>query len=222
VRNFVGVLLGFRRELEVTYLLNNDEGSFIVRFARNVIERKLGISAITIYQEIPDKLKEKSGVFITINKLIKGEAHLRGCIGFPFPVKSLFEAIESAAISAAFNDPRFPPVSASEMKDILIEVSVLTPPMEIRVNNPLRYPEKVDIGKDGLIIERGYKRGLLLPQVAVDWNWDSQEFLTQCCLKAGLPPDAWLLNGTKVSKFQAIIFIEKEPKGQIKRHNLIK
>jgi uncharacterized protein (TIGR00296 family) len=143
--------------------------------------------------------------------------NLRGCIGFPYPIKSLVNAIVESAQSAALRDIRFPPVSIDEMDEIILEVSVLTPPFEIQVEDATKIPENIKIGTDGLIISNGILSGLLLPQVAIEWNWDSEEFLCHCCQKAGLPPDAWLNPVIKVMKFRSIIFQEESPRGTIQR-----
>jgi hypothetical protein len=124
-----------------------------------------------------------------------------------------------SAHNAAFEDPRFPPLIEDEVSEITVEVSVLTPPEKINVDSPKEYPEKIKVGRDGLIIARGYRRGLLLPQVPLEWGWDSEEFLIQTCFKAGLPPDSWLLSDTDIYSFRAIIFTEETPRGQVKRHN---
>jgi hypothetical protein len=167
-----------------------------------------------------DMLRTSCGVFVTLNK-VQGSSHeLRGCIGYPYPHKPLIEATAEMAISAALKDPRFEPVSLKEMGAIAVEVSVLTPPERIEVESPMELPGHVEVGVDGLIVSKGVNRGLLLPQVAVDWGWDAEEFLTQCCLKANLPPDSWLIQGTEVSKFKAIIFKEEEPGGPVKRVEL--
>ena len=125
-----------------------------------------------------------------------------------------------AAESSAFGAPRFPPVQASEVKGLTIEVSVLTPPELIKVNNPEEYPAQIKVGRDGLIIGKGWRRGLLLPQVPVEWDWNSREFLSQCCVKAGLPRNEWEKTGTEIYKFQAILFKEEEPEGTINRHRI--
>jgi uncharacterized protein (TIGR00296 family) len=106
------------------------------------------------------------------------------------------------------------------MNQVIVEVSVLTPPKEINVDRPQFYPEKIQIGRDGLIVSLGTKRGLLLPQVPMEWGWDAEEFLTQCCLKAQLSPDAWLFPSIKVYSFNAIIFTEKNPRGAIQQIKL--
>jgi uncharacterized protein (TIGR00296 family) len=112
------------------------------------------------------------------------------------------------AISAATGDPRFPQVTPSEMDDIQVEVSVLSKPELVEVQNPAEYLEKVEVGKDGLIVEMGIYRGLLLPQVPIEWNWDIEEFLANTCMKAGLSPDCWLQKGVKIYSFQSQIFEE--------------
>jgi hypothetical protein len=125
-----------------------------------------------------------------------------------------------AAISAATQDPRFPSVTPQELDHIAFEVSVLTPPERVTAEKPTDYPSKIDVGRDGLIIERGYRKGLLLPQVPVEWNWNTEEFLCQTSMKAGLSPDAWLTKDTKIYRFQAIIFEETSPKGTIEQKNI--
>jgi uncharacterized protein (TIGR00296 family) len=127
------------------------------------------------------------------------------------------EALIDSAINAATEDPRFEPISSTELNHVVFEVSILTPPERIDVANPKEYLSKIKVGQDGLIIERGYHKGLLLPQVPIDWGWCEEEFLCQCCMKAGLPPDSWLTKDAKLYKFSAIIFEEETPKGRIKR-----
>lgn len=163
-------------------------------------------------------MQEKCGVFVTLNTHSKGAYGLRGCIGLPYPTSPLIDAVMEAAESSAFSDPRFPPVQPDEMRGITIEVSVLTPPVLITVDDPLEYPLHVLVGRDGLIVGNGWRRGLLLPQVSVEWGWESREFLSQCCVKAGLSPDAWKRTGVEVFKFQALLFKEEQPAGTIKRH----
>lgn len=196
------------------------EGEHLVRLARTMIEARLGLTSEPDTGDAPKVTETMCGVFVTLNKL-EGSGHrLRGCIGYPYPVKDLLTAVRESALNAAFDDPRFPSVSKNEMDSILVEVSVLTPPETIKVENPKDIPGEVVVGRDGLIMGRGYRRGLLLPQVAVEWGWDSEEFLAQCCYKAGLPPDSWLLEDTEVQRFQAIIYSENSPRGRVSRHKL--
>jgi len=144
---------------------------------------------------------------------------LRGCIGFPYPVKRLDEAIIDSAISAAVRDPRFPPLNRGELNEITVEVTVLTPPENID-SRPVERPKHIKIGQDGLMIKKGVFSGLLLPQVAVEHNFDEEEFLTQTCLKAGLPPDCWLDEDTEVYVFRGQIFEETEPYGGVVEKDL--
>lgn len=202
-----------------------EEGEFLVKLSRKTVEEYLtrGIE-IKPPENTPKKLMEEMGVFVTINKLVEAERgrvkRLRGCIGFPLPVMPLVEATIEAAISAATSDPRFPPLRIKELNSVVFEVSVLTVPKLIEVDDTREYPSKIRIGIDGLIVERGLFKGLLLPQVAVEWNWSPEEFLSHCCMKAGLMPDAWLDEETRIYIFQAEIFEELDPKGRIIRKEL--
>lgn len=145
------------------------------------------------------------GVFVTINKY--GE--LRGCIGFPYPQDDFKKALMEAAISAC-HDPRFPPLSEDELNNIEVEVTLLKPPKKLVVKSPKEYLEKIEIGKHGLIVQRGSFSGLLLPQVAVENNWDVLEFLSYTCIKAGLHPNAWMDEDTEVYVFEGEVFHEKD------------
>lgn len=198
--------------------LSLDEGAKIVGFARKVIELDFeGVRA-----EGPEGLgrlfRENRGVFVTLHTHPGGK--LRGCIGYPEPVMELGRALRESALSAAFHDPRFPHVKKDEVRGLVIEVSVLTPPEEIKVGKPLDIPGRVRVGVDGLIVRSGWASGLLLPQVPVEQGWDAKEFLSHACLKAGLSPDAWLAGGVRLFKFGAQIFYEKEPGGEVAEKKL--
>jgi len=145
-------------------------------------------------------IKEKRGVFVSIHK----NGMLRACMGLPYPVLPLSDAIVEAAVSAC-NDPRFPPLSKEELKDIDIEVSILTEP-ELIESEPAKH---LEIGRDGLIIESKGRAGLLLPQVATEYKWNPEEFLRAVCIKAGLPENEWRSKDAKIYKFQAQILREK-------------
>jgi uncharacterized protein (TIGR00296 family) len=202
----------------VSFDISLEEGIFLVKLARAAVEEYLKKHRrIHVPETTPEKLMQPFGVFVTINKIENGQKDLRGCIGYPYPTNPLAEAVIDSAISSATSDPRFYPLSLDELDSVVFEVSVLTPPQLIEVEKSIDYPSKIKIGRDGLIIEKGFYKGLLLPQVPVEWGWDEEEFLCQCCIKAGLPPDCWLMKGTKVYKFQAVIFEEESPGGEIKR-----
>jgi uncharacterized protein (TIGR00296 family) len=205
----------------LTFELSLDEGKFLMRLARNAVKTYLETGKIVkTPEDTPKKLFEHCGVFVTLNILKNGEKNLRGCIGYPYPTSPLVEAAIDSAVSAATRDPRFYPLSSSELGNVVFEVSVLSPPEVVTVENPKEYLAKIRVGEDGLIVEKGVYKGLLLPQVPVEWEWCEEEFLCQCCVKAGLPPDSWLTKGAKVYKFQAIIFEEETPQGEVKRLQL--
>ncbi|MDR7664340.1 TIGR00296 family protein [Methanosarcina sp. Z-7115] len=194
-------------------MLTDIEGRTAVKLARKTIESFLSEERLSEPQELGFELSpvfgEKRGVFVTLTE----NGLLRGCIGHPFPDSILEEAIMDSAISAATRDPRFPPVGEDELDDIVVEVTVLTPPEKINAP-PKELPNHVEIGRHGLIVKQGYCQGLLLPQVAPENNMDSIDFLNHTCLKAGLSPDAWL-KGAEVSCFEGQIFKEKEPQGEV-------
>jgi uncharacterized protein len=186
-------------------MLSEEDGKFLIKLARKAIVKYLKEKkVIEVPKDADPKLMEDMGVFVTLN--IGKE--LRGCIGYPEPVMPLLNAVIDAAISAAIRDPRFNPLSQAELDRIHVEVSVLTKPALIKVDKPVDYINNVEIGQDGLIIESGPYRGLLLPQVATDWGWDIEEFLSNTCMKAGLADDCWLSSDVKIYKFASQIFGE--------------
>jgi uncharacterized protein (TIGR00296 family) len=198
-------------------LISDSEGAELVRLARKAVEIYLrDLVVIRPEQSGP----ERAGVFVTLNYLTRNrEEHLRGCIGFPLPEKMLRQSVVEAAIAAATEDPRFPPVDRQELNSMIFEVSVLTLPEEIRAR-PADYKNEIRIGRDGLILRCRYSSGLLLPQVPVELKWDIDEYLANICYKAGAPADAWLDPASKLYKFQAMVFKEEEPRGRIARLKL--
>jgi uncharacterized protein (TIGR00296 family) len=201
--------------------LTQEEGKFLIHLARNTVKQYLETGkALKPPKDTPKKLFEHCGVFVTISIPVHGEKELRGCIGYPYPTSPLVEAVIDSAVNAATQDPRFEPLTLEELGTVVFEVSVLTPPEPVTVSNPKEYLSKIKVGEDGLIVERGPYKGLLLPQVPVEWGWCEEEFLCQCCMKAGLPADTWLTNDAKIYKFKAIVFDEETPKGGVKRLNL--
>jgi hypothetical protein len=142
---------------------------------------------------------EKRGVFVTLHR----DGELRGCIGYPLPLKPLGEAVAEMAIAAATADPRFPAVTADELGELHIEISVLTVPQKVSG------PDQVRVGVDGIIISKGFQRGLLLPQVPVEQDWNLDQYISYGCRKAGLAPDEWK-RGVQIEVFQAIVFGEKK------------
>ncbi len=197
-------------------MLNLEDGTKAVQFARQVIKDYVQQTKNSI-PALGSLFQEKQGVFVTLHTYPDRE--LRGCIGIPLPVMSLQSSILEAAQSVT-QDPRFPPLQEEELDAILVEITILTKPQLIKVKEPKDYPVHIDIGRDGLIVEHGFYKGLLLPQVPVEQAWEKEEYLSHTCIKAGLPPDAWFDKSTKISKFQGQIFTEIKPHGPIKETHL--
>ena len=194
--------------------LSDSDGVFLVKTARMAVTEFLSNGKkMKLESEYEGKFSFNSGVFVTLNN----SDGLRGCIGFPMPEKKLSHAIVDGAIAAATEDPRFPSVKTNELNDIVFEVTVLTPPIEIDVYDPMEYLEKIKVGRDGLIIRHSFSSGLLLPQVPVEYGWNTEEFLQHTCEKAGLARDTWKNESVKIEKFEGIIFKEETPNGAIVR-----
>lgn len=196
-----------------------EEGERLVKAARHTIELSLRSPQFKreIVSKITESLKEPDGIFITLEHY--PTRALRGCIGFPRAVAPIGEAVIDAATAAAFEDPRFVPVSHKELDQLLIEVSVLTSPSEIPGPAHDRY-KKIKVGRDGLIAKYGLYEGLLLPSVAVEQGWDAKRFLDETCIKAGIPASSWLQQNVKMLSFRSQVFMEEEPSGKIAEVNL--
>lgn len=197
-------------------MINFEDGKKAVVFARKIVEQYVKNKEIT-KEDLEGIFKEKKGAFVTIHNYPSYD--LRGCIGIPLPVMTLKEAIIEGATSAT-QDPRFPPLSVEELGNIIVEVTILSPPNKITVQKPEDYINEIEIGRDGLIVEQGFYKGLLLPQVPVEQGWNKEEFLKHTCIKAGLMPDAWLDKSTKILRFTGQVFAETKPQGEIKEKKL--
>lgn len=196
--------------------MKDSEGELAVKIARRAVEAETkGESEGHV--DAPGSFREKRGAFVTLSTY--PDLELRGCIGFPEPVYSLASAILQAAHHAC-HDPRFTDLRPNELEGIVVEVTVLTPPEEVKVRDRRDLVNEIVIGRDGLIIEYGPYRGLLLPQVPVEWGWSVEEFLAHTCMKAGLPPERWLDDRTVVYRFEGEIFHETSPRGQVKRKDI--
>ncbi len=178
-------------------MLNDKERKELLKIARGAIRTYLE-GKRELSPKLSGPLAEPKGVFVTLKK----EGELRGCIGIVEPIYPLGTAVVKAAISSAFEDPRFYPLRKDEFVKLEIEISILTKPVEI--DNPL----KIDVGTHGIIIERGWNKGLLLPQVPLEYGWGLEEYLRNGCVKAGLEPECWK-RGAKIYTFKAEVFSEK-------------
>ena len=179
--------------------LNEDEKITALNIARKTIEACARGEKVPSVNAPSPVFKEKRGAFVTIHK----SGMLRGCIGYIEALKPLGETIAEMAIAASTQDPRFPQVNEKELKEIDIEISVLTPLKKIKT------PEEVEVGKHGILIRKGFYSGLLLPQVATEYGWDRKTFLEHTCTKAGLPKNAWQ-EDVNIYVFSAQVFGEKK------------
>ncbi|MBI5001458.1 MAG: TIGR00296 family protein [Euryarchaeota archaeon] len=194
-------------------MYTDEEGEAAVRLARGTIDAVV-VGKMPAMPHLGGRFDAKSGAFVTIETY--PALKLRGCIGYPEPIFALKEALARAAAGAT-EDPRFPRLAETELDKVVVDVSLLTPPELIRIDKLRNLPREVKVGRDGLIAERHGLRGLLLPQVATDYNLSPEEFLSETCMKAGLDADAWLVEGTRMFRFGAEVFCEKEPRGKVER-----
>lgn len=180
--------------------LTEEDRKTLLRLARQALED--GVGGVTEPKELPQPapaLLECRGAFVTLRK----HGELRGCIGHVQTSAPLYQTVQECAVAAALTDPRFRPVTPDETPLLHLEISILSMPEQMA-------PDQIVIGEHGLIVSRGSRRGLLLPQVPVTWNWDREQFLEQTCLKAGLPADAWK-QSARIEAFTAEVF--EEPPG---------
>lgn len=208
------------------YAYTDEEGIFLVRLARKSMESFIKKKQkIQIPIDTPFKLRSNSGVFVTLNKYkpIREEFRLRGCIGRPYPQQPLVEAVIDAAIDSSTRDPRFSSVESAELEDLVVEVTALTPPVEVKASSTQERLDSITIGIDGIIIQdrKGIRGALFLPQVPVEQNWSKEEYFTHLCRKGGLPSQAWKdVHITKLLKFQGEIFSESSPNGDVVRKEI--
>ena len=180
-------------ELASTFEYSPEERAELLHLAHQAIASVFDRQAVDLTPP-SEHLADMRGAFASLH--LNGK--LRGCIGYALPSHSLYRTVAEAARAAAFDDPRFAPLTAEEALGVEIEISVLSPLRPI-------VPEDVLVGKHGLVVSRGNRRGLLLPQVPAEWGWDRETFLAQTCKKAGLPEDAWRC-GTEIQGFTAEVF----------------
>ncbi|MEA2064162.1 MAG: AmmeMemoRadiSam system protein B, partial [Gemmatimonadota bacterium] len=180
--------------------LSDKEKKYLLELARKYIVYAVTGGDRPPAEAVTPLLARNRGAFVTIKK----NGALRGCIGYLEAIKPLVETVSEMAMAAAVKDTRFPPVSPGELDRLELEISVMSPIFEVTD------PETIVVGRDGLIIGRGPYRGLLLPQVASEYGWDRETFLAQTCRKAGLPPDAWKQEGTRIEAFSAEVFGERD------------
>lgn len=183
-------------EAEKERRLSRMEKEFLLRLASDSIRCRLEGSPLPKQETVSESVKQKRGAFVTLHK----HGRLRGCIGYIQGIRPLYQAVIDMAEAAAFDDPRFPPVTPEELPELNLEISVLSPLKEVKKL------AEIEIGKHGLYLTLGAFSGLLLPQVATENGWDRETFLEQTCLKAGLPPEAYKDKEAKLYLFSAEVF----------------
>ncbi|HYC92994.1 MAG TPA: AmmeMemoRadiSam system protein A [Thermoanaerobaculia bacterium] len=181
-------------------MLTAEQRQTLLSIARRSIEALLqGRRPELDRSGLDEALTRPSGAFVSLHTK---DGDLRGCIGSIEAVAPLCEAVASSAVNAAFRDPRFHPLRAEELPNVHIEISVMSPIVGVADVG------EIEVGRDGLIIRRGGRAGLLLPQVATEYGWDRETFLRQTCIKAGLSPDAWRTPECRIERFSAEVFGE--------------
>lgn len=187
-----------------TAKITHDDERIALEIVRKNITAHLNDEEYIPEMKLTEVFNQKRGVFVTLNK----KGNLRGCIGYIEGYEPLKDALLDLALASAFDDPRFPELTKEELSDINIEISILTDPQQIMVNNYDEYLDGITIGVDGLIIENGYYRGVFLPQVPVEQNWNVLQYLENLGYKAGASADLWKKDTTRIYKFQAHVFKE--------------
>ncbi len=181
-------------------MLSKEEKKSLIELVRDTIRARLSGKPLPNFSPSTERLSQNSGAFVTLHK----RGALRGCIGYVEAIKPLYQSVKDMALAAAFQDPRFPPLSESEFKDIDVEISVMSPIQRITD------VDEIQVGTHGIIIKSGFYQGLLLPQVATEQGWDRDTFLRHTCYKAGLDGDRWKKPDTEIYVFSAEVFSEKE------------
>lgn len=181
-------------------MLSEKEKTTLLTLSRRTLEAHFKDQTVLPFFCISGELGQPRGAFVTLHK----QGDLRGCIGRMESPDPLYETIQKMTIAAALEDPRFNPVMLEELNLLQIEISVLSP------RTVLNDLSQIVVGQHGLSVSRGFNRGVLLPQVAIDHQWDRPEFLSHTCQKAGLPFDAWKKGDVKIEIFSAEVFGEEK------------
>ncbi|MEN3043909.1 MAG: TIGR00296 family protein [Candidatus Hydrothermales bacterium] len=193
--------------------INKEDGKKLIDLAREAIKKHLKGEEVKASEEIKTKFSENMGVFTTLYTYPKKT--LRGCIGNPYPTNPIWENILITSVESAFYDPRFPPIkNERELLNLILEITILSEPKLLEVN-PTEYKNYIIIGKTGLMVKKGLNRGLLLPQVALEYGFDEEKFLSETCLKAGLSYNEWKNKETEVYTFEGLKIKELKPNGEV-------
>lgn len=199
--------------------IEDETGIYLVKLARFAAKQWIVDNLKPQATEpIPSQAETVTGAFVTVKTQVDGLTSLRGCIGYPIGIKPLYKAVIDLAKSSTTEDPRFPPVEKAEFPELVFEVTIMTPPQIIVYETAQELLDQITVPGDGLIVEFQGSKGLLLPQIPIEQNWNKEEFLSNTCRKAYLPTNIWEKEKLTVQKFQGIIFSEEYPDGEIIRH----
>jgi uncharacterized protein (TIGR00296 family) len=198
--------------------LQNSEGELLARLARKAFNTALEFRNPQIPSELPNSLREKRGAFVRIGRSLdfewNSQTETLACLGYAISSRELIEATIDSAVACAVRIVRLPSFQVSQLRNLLLETSILTSPKLMMVMSPAEYVKIIEPGMDGLIVEYGLANGLILPQIAAEKNYDEIALLGECCMKAGLPSDSWFkLSGIRIYRFQAEVFRETGPDG---------
>jgi len=200
-------------------MLTTEEATFLLKLARRIATE--GISDETREEEkvaLP-KLREKRGAFVCLREFDKSSKKVGRRIissGYPLPVFPIVEGVKNASLNISIHILRSSSQEIPEfLEDAVLELAILTEPTKIIAEEPIRYPKEIEIGRDGLMVQRNFYTGVILPHVAIEKKWNAIEFLSECCMEAKLPADAWLEKETSVYKFQTHVYVESEPNGDV-------
>ncbi|MDG6220987.1 MAG: TIGR00296 family protein [Candidatus Thermoplasmatota archaeon] len=200
-------------------MYSEEEGRAAVNMARAVIDAHV-MKKEFVEPKLPPSFENKGGAFVTVETF--PARNLRGCIGYPYPIFKLKKTVIDSARSAVSSDYRFRPVTKDELDRITVEVSLLTTPEKLEPKKRKELLKTIVVGRDGLMVEKGAFKGLLLPQVPTEWGWDVRTFLEETCMKARLSANSWLDEDVKIYRYSAQVFRETTPRGEIEREELVR
>jgi len=200
-------------------MLTIEEATFLLKLARRIVTGSVSDKTREEEKAAHRELREKRGTFVCVREFDKSGKKAGARItssGYPLPIFTIVEAVKNASLNISIHMLRSSSQEISEfLEDVVLELAILTEPTKIIVEEPIRYPREIEIGRDGLIVQRNFYTGVILPQVAAEKGWNAIELLSECCMEAKLPADAWLEKETSVYKFQTDVYVESEPNGDV-------
>lgn len=200
-------------------MLAIEEATFLLKLARETVAESVSNETKEEENAVLQELGKKRGIFVSLREFDKSSKNAGSRIilsGYSLPTFPIVEAVKNASLNISIHILRSSLQELSEfLKNVVFELTILTDPKKIVVEEPIRYPREIEIARDGLIVQRNFYTGVILPQVAIEKRWNAIEFLSECCMEAKLPADAWLEKETSVYKFQTQVYRELEPNGEV-------